>query len=690
MTDVSSVNDGTKPETDRATVVGKAADDDDASRVAAPAVAAAAAAAVAVSSPRKRKRIVTACDTATTTATAAGRPSPLGLPHGTFTGDTIYRNKLNARETFALGHVSLNDLIPHRTSRCFATTFVDVHATWLERMFGDRVDGLLIVRNDKRDVKFGQRKVGDGELTAITIMEEEVVGRMYQRKTPAVVDLTVETTSGTGTRTCKNEGNCGTDNGSAIEVDARTGCGATRGSDSDDDDIEVLGVKRTMPNWHRMAARPASGGSLHSKILLFRTDQGLRVVVAGSNLCPQWTADRDCLWVQDFDVIDSKRQQQRQQQRQQPHRASSASRFESTLRSFVSDISGCREARDDQYVRRFTSMVLSGIDFSTAKAELVFSFPRSVEEGNKKPGGWPMLAKAVERTRNQYPSPDTDDEAEDDGSSDPSSGMNVVHATAGSFGDVTPTFLRQMYGVMNTGSAHAVPTDTTWNQVPDAIKCLWPSIKTAQSMLPSGVINSLRNIPMRYWRTIPPYARRRIFHDAAPNTPSTGFGINERDCHPVVHGKIIFATPRRVSSTFPTLIYVGSHNFSRAAWGEGTTRPRNVEMGVVLATADRDKRMEWIHRLPCALVPHTAVRPRGDPYIPASAHKGIKTEWEKGDPKRAEEMLVSWLARAELGDDEEVDGLVHDDVGGRKLPPPREVVKLCGEDEVVNLYEKSD
>lgn len=237
------------------------------------------------------------------------------------------------------------------------------------------------------------------------------------------------------------------------------------------------------------------------------------------------------------------------------------------------------------------------------------------------------------------------------------------------------------------------------------MKCLWPSTVTAQSMLPSGVINSLRNIPMKYWETIPSEARRRIFHDAAPNTPSSGFGINERKCHPVVHGKIIYATPRRANGPgFPSVVYVGSHNFSRAAWGEGAKGPRNIEFGVVLATNDRAMKMEWEQRFPCTVIPHNAIRPPNDPYLPASAHKGIRLEWNMGNPKGAEERLLEYLQRDYAGDDEEMDGLVHvhdgdengDDKGcggeNKASTSPRDVIDLCGDSEeqkvIIDLYDE--
>jgi len=558
------------------------------------------------------------------------------------------------------------------------------------------------VKNDKRAVKDGQVKVGRGVLEPIAIERDENPCRKYQRMTSVTTSMVkAESEVGKGVKMEQND-----DLEIKVNPSSNFAMKNGMGSDSSDDEVEVLGTKRTIPDWHRIAARPSTGGSLHSKILLFRTAQGLRVVVTGSNLCPQWRADRDCLWVQDFD-------------KRRPHKAAfrSPPHFERHLRSFVHDVSKCQSSKDDVYVQDFISQLFNDIDFSTANAELVYSFPRSKNEDDfdKLAGGYPMLAKCVERLRSkdEYAQPDTDDENEcysdPKDPSDKYSGLNVIYATAGSFGDVSPVFLRQMYHVMSSGNVpHVNAKEPSWEEVPSAMKCLWPSTVTAQSMLPSGVINSLRNIPMKYWETIPPEARRRIFHDASPNTPTSGFGINERQCHPVVHGKVIYATPRIANGRgLPSIVYVGSHNFSRAAWGEGIKGPRNIELGVVLATNERATRMEWEQRFPCTVIPHNAIRPPNDPYLPASAHKGIRMEWERGDAKRAEERLREYLQREFVGDDEEMDGLLHghdnsadvDEGRGSKgaSTSPRDVVDLCGDSEeqtndnnktVIDLYDE--
>lgn len=556
------------------------------------------------------------------TSTSSVTTNP--LPHGTFTGQSIYRNRIGPKETVALGHVSLQHLVPHATQQCLCTTFISAGSRWMEETFGRRAKELLVVRHDPRSLKDGQRKVGDGVLEPIEVVES-----------------------------------------GATERDGDTD------SDGSDDDI-VVGK----PNWHWLRARPASGGILHSKILLFRTGAGLRVVVTGSNLCDQWVGDRDVLWVQDFSVLSppKRRRQQQQHYLNQPPQP----RFEKCLREFVFDITQCRNSgQDDAYVRRFITDLFDGIDFSTAHAELVYSFPRvggSAGTTDRLQGGWPMLAKVVARLKEQHENDgyNTDDEGNDDGGA-----STKVYVAAGCHGNLTPSFLQQMYGAMN-GNARGIKPDLAWDKAPRDISVLWPSTRVALTLLPTGVINTGGPMWLRHWRTIPLPAKQRLLMEARSNTPVSGLAFPDLGCDPALHGKCIFATPKAASTWNPSVLYVGSHNFSSAAFGDanGTeegTRPKNIELGVVLATTDRKTIAEWVERMPY-VIPPSDERPSDDGYIPMTANSGIKAEWNEayraGDMegrRRAEAKLREWLQRVETGEDEgevkvETDGDIPDSV----------------------------
>ena len=496
----------------------------------------------------------------------------------------------------------------------------------MEDTFGSRVRELLVVRHDSRTVHVtqsggtgGQKKVGDAILEPIEVVES------------------------TG--------------------DSRSSDGGDSDSDSDDDDIVV-----SKPNWHWLRARPASGGILHAKILLFRTQDGLRVVVTGSNLCDQWVGDRDVLWVQDFDVLpqSSKKRSRSSQQSSMMYLTNQSQRqprFEKCLREFVLDITQCRNSgKDDAYVRKYVTDLFDGIDFSTAQAELVYSFPRergSTVDTGRLQGGWPMLAKVVSRLKEQCENDgyNTDD---DEGNVDDEDTM--VYVAAGCHGNLTPSFLLQMHRAMN-GNARGVRPDLSWDKAPPGLKVLWPSTRAALTLLPTGVINTGGPMSLKHWRTIPLEAKRRLLLEARSNTPVSGLAFPDLGYDPALHGKCIFATPRTASAWNPSILYVGSHNFSGAAFGDanGTadgTRPKNIELGVVLASTDRKKIAEWTQRLPY-VIPLSDKRPLDDGYIPMTANSGVKAEWNEayraGDMegrRRAEAKLREWLQRVEVGDDE--------------------------------------
>ena len=153
----------------------------------------------------------------------------------------------------------------------------------------------------------------------------------------------------------------------------------------------------------------------------------------------------------------------------------------------------------------------------------------------------------------------------------------------------------------------------------------------------------------------------------------SGLAFPDLGYDPALHGKCIFATPRTASAWNPSVLYVGSHNFSGAAFGDadGTgdgTRPKNIELGVVLASTDRKTIAEWTARLPY-VIPSSDERPFDDGYIPMSANSGVKAEWNEayraGDMegrRRAEAKLREWLQRVEVGDDES-EGVKMDDSG---------------------------
>lgn len=138
---------------------------------------------------------------------------------------------------------------------------------------------------------------------------------------------------------------------------------------------------------------------------------------------------------------------------------------------------------------------------------------------------------------------------------------------------------------------------------------------------------------MKHWKRIPETARRLVFFDALPNA-SNGFGLPLFRGHALSHAKVLFAQ----AAGDLGILYVGSHNFSKTAWGLKGASPQNVEVGVVLATQSMTVKQEWISRLPYRLPDRHSLSPPS--YVPASAHEDIaKTLKVTGNLQLALTML---------------------------------------------------
>jgi hypothetical protein len=107
------------------------------------------------------------------------------------------------------------------------------------------------------------------------------------------------------------------------------------------------------------------------------------------------------------------------------------------------------------------------------------------------------------------------------------------------------------------------------------------------------------------------------------------------------HAKVLYLEAASPAENGIGILYVGSHNFSEAAWGLKGGSPKNVEAGVVLATKSTAVQQEWVSRLPFGLPNRNETSP--DDYIPASANQEIRQALLMGDPC-ADEMLRTLLS----------------------------------------------
>ena len=298
--------------------------------------------------------------------------------------------------------------------------------------------------------------------------------------------------------------------------------------------------------------------------------------------------------------------------------------------------------------------LLDGIDFGPAQGRLVVSFPMSSGTSSTRDllGGYRQLAMAVKSFQNEVdfhgsnassPSSDNDDDANQNHANNDDDDIpegGILYATSGSMGDLQPDFILQMYEACSGRSVHASKS-TPWHNLYNKARVLWPSRETALTMNLMALIGNGRSMSRAHWnKVIPTEAKRRMFMDARPNPTTRG----ELPYFPFLHGKFIYlATPNM------TVVYVGSHNFSKSAWGLRGQGPKNVELGVVLATTFSNKRNEWKCRLPC-LLPAASATYSPPSYIPASAHSGIRQVLQQGNVQEAMEMMVEWLSRNEDND----------------------------------------
>ena len=518
------------------------------------------------------------------------------LALGTFRdGRQIYANRLHPNESSSRisddgdggdakrQHVHISELVLPETTTCVCTTFVRGDPEWYKTFLDNEyVEHFIVVAHDGRpDGRF----VGDAELVPMfPHLETDLLHHQQQR-------------------TEHSEG--------SIDENGR-----------DDDDVVDHEFRQRRTGWRWLLAKPRSGGILHAKLLLFRNNRaggGLRVVVSGNNLHQgQWETDRDCLWVQDFFECPPL---------ESPSRATMiSSPSGGALGSFLSDLTQCRDGEQQQSVNTVLDALFHNINMTTATARLVFSFPRTTAGALQ--GGWIQLASAV-RSVLQEMGIQSENSQYEHGATSTKADV-TLYAMAGSFGNLWPEFLLQMkQAIQGKVPAWTPKHKPSWNDV-DGLQCLWPSCETALSSYHlQAIVGSMRAMPLAHWRSIPKDARRRIFCDALPNTNSFPLFLEDDGAprHALSHAKVLLLEAKQSQNDNISVIYVGSHNFSQAAWGLKGAAPKNIEVGVVLASTSWDEQQSWRSRLPYRL-PADPSFLLSVTYVPASAHNDIRRVFE--------------------------------------------------------------
>lgn len=370
----------------------------------------------------------------------------------------------------------------------------------------------------------------------------------------------------------------------------------------EEQEAPVIGQSRAQqpipnrPDWYWIAVRPHVG-LMHAKLFLFRCERGLRIVVSGNNFTQhQMSRDRDCMYVQDLPVDTTGRI------------ACDVDTELSRLKSFLTELTSSphhAELMEEKLGQLFHQISSKELE---ANVRFVHSFPReSVSNGTTRGdrGGWQQLAHIVSCFRKEaghsscYRTFDKQKRLLEE--------MHL-YAMSGALGDLKPDFLLQMRHTMSGNLI--VPTTAEWADI-GRTYILWPSAETARTMHPLSMLGSGRAMGQEHWKSIPFESRQRIFFDALP---SPSFKAHDK-YHAFAHCKVILAEQENAWGA----MYVGSHNFSRKAWGLKNGMPGNVEFGVVLFTEDSCVLDAWRSRLPYKLPAKDSTAPsdydigRGDP-----------------------------------------------------------------------------
>lgn len=355
---------------------------------------------------------------------------------------------------------------------------------------------------------------------------------------------------------------------------------------------------------HTVSAEDMLGGLFHPKLLLFRTDSLCRVVIHSGNLMAvHWTACahptraaaggradggwrrgvREVLWAQDFPTV----------AKQQRHPDSA---FGGRLHRYLERVLDGSSPELTELLNR----IFERVDFGGARAALVDSLSPRIAQ---RPSGahdphtaLPRLCKAVREVRQASGLP---------GEAPSPAGRLIV--VSGSFG--------AMNGKTENSPPEWFPVDLlaamrgrrppsarpTWAQLAGAaaaggdegLVLLAPTTDGRRTDADDTRDSVWHFMDRHHYLAIPADVRRRLFAALRPQDPASP--------PEGVHAKAFLAEPHPEGDQ-GWVVYVGSHNFSRRAWGDGHgMQPANCELGVAMATKCATQARRWKQAFPAAL-----------------------------------------------------------------------------------------
>lgn len=285
--------------------------------------------------------------------------------------------------------------------------------------------------------------------------------------------------------------------------------------------------------------------AFHPKLYLLKFDKVLRVVIGSANLfIEDWTKWSNVCWVKDFpfktDGMTSKH-----------------SNFRRDLETFVKASLGDRINE----LKTFSGIDLKDYDFTKAGVELVYSLPlrRGLSEGDK--CGFEMVSQIM---TNNPPTRPYD------------------------FKDTKIYYSCSCIGAINFGIVYQFVTSVIPNlKVPqicdyasqtkyfNMLKLIYPTQSYINGLTPKNSDTACL------------FFNKKIYHKVSFNTDILAQFENNEDVYGdeniVSHSKI-FVVVRDSKIDDDTVIYIGSHNFTKAAWGKISRQKyeiSNYELGVM-------------------------------------------------------------------------------------------------------------
>jgi tyrosyl-DNA phosphodiesterase-1 len=270
-------------------------------------------------------------------------------------------------------------------------------------------------------------------------------------------------------------------------------------------------------------------GIMHSKLIIYRTSKFTRIIISSANLCPYDYDDgpiQNILYVQDYRALGAGEVGRR------PH-------FLDDLTAFLGHLQASA----------FTAHILHYDYYSqTDHVRLVYSTPGNHQitygEGCC---GMEMLGRACSQLRGSV------------GTS--SNGEPNVTVQGSSLGKMTKEWLWHFYSQVTTGAAKSNTTTTTTTNGNPKLQIVFPTESYALAY-GKEYFSTIFCQPENW-----PHYDHSLFYQCAALSP--------------LHSKIVLVDSK------PRLVYLGSHNFTAAAWGRYTAsmdklRVNNYELGVVI------------------------------------------------------------------------------------------------------------